>query len=103
MNNFSWVEFEEKVNQWCDLIESKAKQKKKDIYLWFKQCNKYYKIFIVKDKDEKVHAFVDRETGNIYKPKTKSSPNKTFSKYNLFLDNKNLMDDCEFTGNYLKP
>lgn len=98
MVEFSWEQFEEKINAWCDCIEFKAQSENKDVKLWFKEGKKYYKIFVVLNNDEKVHAIVNRLNGDILK----RISNKNKSKYNLFKNYKNLIDDCEFTGSYLK-
>ena len=55
-----------------------------------------------------VHAFVDRETGSVYKPAGWKSPakgkdGKPQERYNLFDDESRakLLERCEFTGGYL--
>jgi hypothetical protein len=49
---------------------------------------------------EKTHAFVDKNTGDIYKPLSPSSPNKN-KIFNLFDDYETLIEECDWAGVYL--
>ena len=60
---------------------------------------KYYKIV---EKNGGVHAFVNKQTGEVYKPASWSSPAKHV-RYNLSIieDRKRCFDNADWAGGYL--
>jgi hypothetical protein len=64
--------------------------------------NKYLKI-VMSDGDKtnhSVHAFVDKKTGDLYKPATWRAPAKGI-RFNLFNDMKKLESIADWAGGYL--
>lgn len=61
----------------------------------------YFKILFTVFGNNFVHCFIEKQTGNVYKPKSYVSPNIKDSKYNLFINFGNLLNDCEVSGRYL--
>lgn len=68
---------------------------------------KYYKISYSIDyngnhQSKSVHAFVDRVTGDVYKPATWRAPAKIV-RYNLLNDESfnNMIEKCDWAGGYL--
>lgn len=69
---------------------------------------KYYKISYSisynenRPNSKKVHAFVDKVTGDVYKPATWRSPAKHV-RYNLLNDESfnNMIEKCDWAGGYL--
>lgn len=63
---------------------------------------KYHKVIMTSHGSRSVHAFVDKNTGEVYKPATFKSPAKGV-RYNL-LDDKsreNVLKRCDWAGGYL--
>ena len=96
---------EDLIHNWCDVLERKAKQQtygNQIIYFWFSIGKRYYKI-IRADQDTKnnsVHAFVDKISGDIFKPASWNSPYKD-ARYNIINDYDKLLTDCDWSGRYL--
>lgn len=60
--------------------------------------NKYYKIIqTLPENNSKVHCFVDIDNGEVYKPKSSTSPSKQVS-FNL----EKCIKICDWRGYYLK-
>lgn len=94
-----------KINTWCEILEQKAKVQTygpQMIYFWISTGRFYYKI-VKSDydiKNDSAHAFVNRITGDIYKPASWSAPYKV-ARYNIWTQFDKLLNDCEWTGGYL--
>lgn len=94
-----------KINHWCEVLEQKAKAQTfgpQKIFFWFSRGRRYYKI-IRSDydiKNDSVHAFVDQLNGNIYKPASWQAPYKDV-RYNIYKEYNQLLNDCEWSGEYL--
>lgn len=71
--------------------------------------SKYIRIKATDSNDcSYAHAFIDRETGSVYKPAgwkapAKGKDGKPSERYNLFdaLSREELIEHCEFSGGYL--
>jgi hypothetical protein len=97
-------DFHSHIHIWLDALETKAKQQtygdEQTVYYFFKENNKYYKITQVWEGVETIHAFVDKNTGDIYKPASFSAPYKDV-RYNLFNEFTELLEECDWAGSYL--
>lgn len=104
LNLHSSVDFTYHINAWLDILEHKAKKQtygdKQTVYYYFKDNKKYYKIIQVWEGVESIHAFVDKKTGDIYKPANHSAPYKD-ARYNLFNEFDKILQDCDWAGKYL--
>lgn len=95
----------DKINQWCDVLEHKAKAQtygSQNIYFHFSIGKSYYKIIMTYQdtKQDRVHAFVNAKTGDIYKPASWSAPYKQV-RYNIWTQFDKLLNDCDWAGSYL--
>jgi hypothetical protein len=95
----------DKINIWCEILEKKAKVQTygpQNIYFWFSVGNSYYKIIMTYQdtKENSVHAFLNKKTGDIYKPATWSAPYKQV-RYNIWTQFDKLLNDCDWVGRYL--
>lgn len=96
---------ENKINNWCDVLEGKAFNQTygpKSIYFHFCKGKSYYKIMMTYQdtKQDKVHAFVNIKTGDIYKPASWNAPYKQV-RYNIWTQFDKLLQDCDWAGSYL--
>lgn len=102
--NTTITDFHDRIHIWLDTLEQKAKKQTYDdeqvVYYFFKENKKYYKITQVWEGVESIHAFVDKITGDIYKPASYSAPYKD-SRYNLFNEFDKLLNECDWAGSYL--
>lgn len=98
------TDFHDHIHIWLDTLEQKTKKQtygdEQTVYYFFKENKKYYKITQVWEGVESIHAFVDKNTGDIYKPASYSAPYKD-SRYNLFNEFDKLLDKCDWAGSYL--
>lgn len=98
------TDFHDHIHIWLDTLEQKAKKQaytdEQTIYYFFKENKKYYKITQVWEGVETTHAFVDKSNGNVYKPASFSAPYKD-PRYNLFNEFTQLLDECDWAGQYL--
>lgn len=65
--------------------------------------SKYHKIFMCIDgKRDSIHAFIDKKTGEVYKPASLKSPAKGV-RYDLRLikDREYVLENCDWAGSYL--
>ena len=96
--------FYDHIHIWLDALETKAKQQtygdEQTVYYFFKDNKKYYKITQVWVGVETIHAFVDKISGDIYKPASYSAPYKD-PRYNLINDFDKLLKECDWAGSYL--
>lgn len=92
------------IDTWLNVLEEKAKKQtygdEQAVYYLFKENKKYYKITQVWEGVETIHAFVDKNTGDIYKPASFSAPYKDV-RYNLFDEFTELLEECDWAGSYL--
>jgi len=74
-----------------------------DLKVYAQELKRYYKILTVFNGNSAVHCFVDKHTGDVYKPATFVSPCKS-SKYNIFATESRecLFKECEYSGKYLR-
>ena len=93
------------IQYWCDILEKKTKDQtygSQMMYFWFSVGKSYYKV-IRTDQDTKnnsVHAFVNKKTGDIYKPASWNAPYKQV-RYNIWTQFDKLLNDCDWAGKYL--
>ena len=100
MNNI-----ETRINHWCDILEHKAKNQtfgSLNTYFHFSRGKSYYKVVMTYQdtKQDSVHAFVDKKTGDVYKPASWSAPYKD-ARYNLWTEYDKLLNECDWAGSYL--
>ena len=69
--------------------------------LFLVETKRYYKITYTLFGSNATHCFIEKETGNIYKPKSYISPDLNSQKYNIFFNFNSLLNDCEISGKYL--
>jgi hypothetical protein len=62
---------------------------------------RYYKVSYTLYGSNAIHCFIEKNTGNIYKPKTYVAPDLNSCKYNIFFNFNSLLNDCEISGKYL--
>ena len=102
--NKTQLNFYDRIHTWLDVLEEKAKKQtygdEQTIYYFFKENNKYYKITQVWEGVETTHAFVNKITGDIYKPANCYAPYKD-TRYNLLNDFDKLLEECDWAGSYL--
>ena len=89
----------------CDALVDNFKQShpNSDPYTFSVESGrKYYKIIMDADGSRSVHAFVDRKTGEVYKPASFKAPAKHV-RFNLLLisDREWLMENADWAGGYL--
>ena len=63
---------------------------------------KYHKIIMDANGSRSVHAFIDKKTGEVYKPASFKSPAKHV-RFNLLMENSRefLFENCDWAGSYL--
>jgi hypothetical protein len=64
---------------------------------------KYHKIFMyINGRRDSIHAFIDKKTGEVYKPASVKAPAKG-ARYNLLLikDREYLLEKADWAGGYL--
>ena len=102
--NKTQLNFYDRIHIWLDALEEKAKKQtygdEQTVYYFFKENNKYYKITQVWEGVETTHAFVNKITGDIYKPASCYAPYKD-TRYNLLNDFDKLLEECDWAGSYL--
>ena len=98
------MNFTQRIDTWLDALEQKALIQtygNQKLYFIVKYNRKYAKIIKVYDcQTESVHAFVDKTTGDIYKPASWHAPYKDV-RYNIYREFDQLINDCEWSGEYL--
>lgn len=114
MNNYTQVFLEDKIKIWCEVLEKKTRSinfSPKDVSFEFSVGKTYYKILMgtpqstrflphPSGKQYSVHAFVNKKTGDIYKPATWSAPYKQV-RYNIWTQFDELLQNCDWIGSYL--
>ena len=87
------------VNYYNDRIEEIKKNPDYDFVI--ESGRKYYKIIMVNNQ-RSVHAFVDKRTGEVYKPAGWQGPAKHV-RYDLRLikDREYVLENCDWAGGYL--
>lgn len=97
------VDLEYKIRVWCDILAEKAKNTTAPpMYFNFSIGRNYYKVIMthLESKHQSVHAFVNKKTGDIYKPETWLAPYKQV-RYNIWTQFDELLNDCDWVGTYL--
>ena len=63
---------------------------------------KYHKIMMSANGSRSIHAFVDKKTGEVYKPASIKAPAKGV-RYNLLIitEREELLEKCDWAGGYL--
>ena len=69
---------------------------KSDYNVTIKKGRKYYKVIT----DNSVHAFVDVNNGDVYKPASWNKPAKHV-RFNLLQDPQTCFNKCDWSGGYL--
>ena len=87
------------VNYYNDRIEEIKKNPDYDFVI--ESGRKYYKIVMVNNQ-RSVHAFIDKRTGEVYKPAGWQGPAKHV-RYDLRLikDREYVLENCDWAGGYL--
>lgn len=102
--NKTQANFYDRIHIWLDVLEEKAKKQtygdEQTVYYFFKENKKYYKITQVWEGIETIHAFVNKITGDVYKPASYYAPYKDV-RYNLINDFDKLLEECDWAGSYL--
>ena len=98
------ADFHNHIHVWLDILEKKAKTQtygdEQSVFYFFKENKKYYKITQVWEGVETIHSFVDKNTGDIYKPASYAATYKD-ARYNLFNEFDKLLEECDWAGSYL--
>ena len=88
----------------CDALTQTAPKTGSNIGFYLDSMGrKYHKIFMTKNgKQDSIHAFIDKITGEVYKPASIKSPAKGVS-FNLLIiqEREFVLDNCEWSGGYL--
>ena len=88
----------------CDALTQTAPQTGSNIGFYLDSMGrKYHKIFMTKNgKQDSIHAFIDKKTGEMYKPASIKAPAKGV-RFNLLImqERQFVLDNCEWTGGYL--
>ena len=88
----------------CDALTQTAPQTGSNIGFYLDSMGrKYHKIFMTKNgKQDSIHAFIDKKTGEVYKPASIKAPAKG-ERYNLLLikDREWLLENADWSGSYL--
>ena len=88
----------------CDALTQTAPQTGSNIGFYLDSMGrKYHKIFMTKNgKQDSIHAFIDKKTGEVYKPASIKAPAKG-ERYNLLLikDREWLLENADCYGSYL--
>ena len=64
---------------------------------------KYHKVFMhIGDRRDSIHAFIDKQTGSVYKPASIKAPAKG-ERYNVLIINsrEEMFERCDWAGGYL--
>ena len=63
---------------------------------------KYHKIMMSANGSRSIHAFVDKKTGEVYKPSSIKAPAKGV-RYNLLIitEREEMLEKCDWAGGYL--
>ena len=88
----------------CDALTQTAPKTGSNIGFYLDSMGrKYHKIFMTKNgKQDSIHAFIDKITGEVYKPASIKSPAKGV-RFNLLIiqEREFVLDNCEWSGGYL--
>ena len=88
----------------CDSLTQTAPKNGNNIGFYLDSMGrKYHKIFMTKNgKQDSIHAFIDKKTGEVYKPASIKAPAKG-ERYNLLLikDREWLLENADWSGSYL--
>ena len=88
----------------CDALTQTAPKTGSNIGFYLDSMGrKYHKIFMTKNgKQDSIHAFIDKTTGEVYKPASIKSPAKGV-RFNLLIiqEREFVLDNCEWSGGYL--
>lgn len=91
------------INQWMENLTNKATRTPADVGNYKFTCEegkRYYKIISEYYSQKSVHAFVDKNTGDVYKPAGWKAPAKG-ARFNLFRDIEYMLNICDIYGGYL--
>lgn len=64
---------------------------------------KYHKVFMhIGDRRDSIHAFIDKKTGEVFKPASVKAPAKG-ARYNVLMINsrEEMFERCDWAGGYL--
>ena len=92
----------------CDALADNFKSRnngKLDGYKFYLESNgrKYHRIVMeTGGGNRSVHAFVDKKTGEVYKPASWKAPAKHV-RYNLLIikEREDILENCDWSGSYL--
>ena len=88
----------------CDALTQTAPKTGSNIGFYLDSMGrKYHKIFMTKNgKQDSIHAFIDKTTGEVYKPASIKSSAKGV-RFNLLIiqEREFVLDNCEWSGGYL--
>jgi hypothetical protein len=91
---------EELLSEYTRLIYMR---KSGDLKVYAIELKRYFKIITVFNGNSAAHSFVDKNTGDVYRPSTFVSPCKN-PKYNILEEESRqcLFKECEYSGIYLR-
>jgi len=88
----------------CDALTQTAPQTGSNYGFYLDSIgHKYHKIFMtINGKRDSIHAFVDKKTGEVFKPASINAPAKGV-RFNLLIiqEREFVLENCEWTGGYL--
>jgi hypothetical protein len=88
----------------CDALTQTAPQTGSNYGFYLDSVGrKYHKIFMTIDgRRDSIHAFIDKKTGEVYKPASIKAPAKGV-RFNLLIieEREFVLENCEWTGGYL--
>ena len=89
---------EKNVNKLMECIKADYHRKwdNRDYNVSYKKGNKYWKVIT----DNSVHCFVDRITGDVFKPASWSKP-APIPRFNLLINAQECLTKCDWNGGYL--
>lgn len=88
-------------NSIIEFLKTLYIKKGSGLKLFLIEKKRYYKVSYTLNGSNSIHCFIEKNTGNIYRPKTYVEPDLNSSKYNIFLNLNSLLNDCEISGKYL--
>ncbi len=91
----------------CDALQAdyQSRYQSRPNYTWAVDSSgrKYHKIFMyINGERDSIHCFIDKKTGEVYKPASVKSPAKGV-RFNLLImeEREFVLKNCEWSGGYL--
>jgi hypothetical protein len=91
--------------KYCLMLCDALKQDAPDNYFYDLDSSgrKYHKIWMyIGDRRDSIHAFIDKKTGEVFKPASVKAPAK-HARYNVLMINsrEQMLENCDWAGGYL--